>query len=814
MINPSDKKSSASLRIFLSYGHDSSEELVRLIKTDLEQRGHDVWFDKSDIKAGDDWRRAITDGITASNRVLSFLSKHSTRDPGVCLDEIAIAIGVKGGNIQTILVESETDVNAPVSVSHIQWLDMHDWKERRAAGEAEWAAWYDSKFSEIIRVVESDESRRFAGEIETLNRHLQPISSDSRISALLRKGFVGRTWLFESIERWRTAAERSSRLFWIMGEPGVGKSAAVAHLAHFGRDKVIAAQFVEWDKPDHRDPHRVIRNLAFQLATRLPDYRKLLLALPEIGALDKKRPPELFDYLLLGPLKLVIRGGRQRYLIVIDALDEAGDATRNPLVETLARHAPQLPEWIGLVVTSRPESVVKTPLQGLNPFLLDTAIEENRADLIDYIRHQLAPELEQRADADDLINGILEKSEGVFLYAETFCDAVRNNHLSLDRPMEFPRGLGGIYFQFFQRQFPSEDQFASTIEPLLGAILAAREPLPIEILQKLFRWTERDLFKWVRTLGSMFPVVTDYPAPVLPAQKLGQPAVLSVDAAPTVTVIKPYHKSLADWLTDEARAGTFFVSVTDGHRRLADHRLAELTSQSGADESIAVSIYWARRLLHHAYAPRDWRKVVACIEDQRVFQSLWPGSYDCMPLLSSYDPSPLQSHATRALGFYRGNFSLAATDALTPAVLDSTADATCVEVCWALAHAFADRTREQQLKLFAYGKKLGVESNKVRNVLNEQDPLMWLEYRDVMYSFVALAEIAPRYARATCGRDARFEANAKSFLAKHDAPISSYLSYLEDFARTEGWSGQLEDEASGPRRAWTQLEDVAYAKNR
>ena len=30
-----------------------------------------------------------------------------TRDPGVCLDELAIAIGVKGGNIQTVLVESE-----------------------------------------------------------------------------------------------------------------------------------------------------------------------------------------------------------------------------------------------------------------------------------------------------------------------------------------------------------------------------------------------------------------------------------------------------------------------------------------------------------------------------------------------------------------------------------------------------------------------------------------------------------------------------------------------------------------------------------
>ena len=125
-----------ALRIFLSYGHDANAELVRRIKADLEQRGHDVWFDKTVIKAGDDWRRAITDGILHSQRVVSFLSKHSTRDPGVCRDEIAIAIGVKGGNIQTILVESEAEVQSPVNISHIQWLDMHDWKERLAAGEA------------------------------------------------------------------------------------------------------------------------------------------------------------------------------------------------------------------------------------------------------------------------------------------------------------------------------------------------------------------------------------------------------------------------------------------------------------------------------------------------------------------------------------------------------------------------------------------------------------------------------------------------------------------------------------------------------
>jgi hypothetical protein len=439
------EKPFTSLRIFLSYGHDANEELVRHIKADLEKRGHDVWFDKSEIKAGDDWRCSITNGILNSHRVIFFLSKHSTRDPGVCRDEIAIAIGVKGGNIQTILVESEAEVQPPVNIGHIQWLDMHDWKERRAAGGAEWEEWYQPKLAEIVRVVESQETRRFAGEIETLKAYLKPIQSEARIYALLKKGFWGRAWLFEAVERWRQSAKGASRLLWITGDPGVGKSAFAAQLTHIRSDAVVAAQFIEWDKPDHRDARRVVRTISFQLATRLPDYRKILLTLQELAELDRKDPAELFDYLLANPLRSVIGGERERYLILIDALDEAGDAGGNPLVEMLAHHAPRLPDWLSLVVTSRPESAVKTPLQGLNPVILDTRTEANRDDLRGYIRRQLVPQLKDRPDADWLVEQIVEKSEGVFLYAERFCDDVQQHHLSLDRPDQFPQGLGGIF---------------------------------------------------------------------------------------------------------------------------------------------------------------------------------------------------------------------------------------------------------------------------------------------------------------------------------------------------------------------------------
>lgn len=59
----------AKLRIFLSYGHDTSEGRVRRIKSDLEKRGHDAWFDKAAPRFGDDWWHTIAAGIVGSNAV-------------------------------------------------------------------------------------------------------------------------------------------------------------------------------------------------------------------------------------------------------------------------------------------------------------------------------------------------------------------------------------------------------------------------------------------------------------------------------------------------------------------------------------------------------------------------------------------------------------------------------------------------------------------------------------------------------------------------------------------------------------------------
>ena len=52
-------------KVFLSYGHDvACGELAQRIRSDLESRGIEVWVDQERMEFGDEWRRAITAGLT------------------------------------------------------------------------------------------------------------------------------------------------------------------------------------------------------------------------------------------------------------------------------------------------------------------------------------------------------------------------------------------------------------------------------------------------------------------------------------------------------------------------------------------------------------------------------------------------------------------------------------------------------------------------------------------------------------------------------------------------------------------------------
>lgn len=169
--------------VFFSYGHDKNAIFVKKLKDDLEQKGYTVWIDESEIKVGEDWRNKITTGIMKSNNVLVFLSEHSTRNPGVCLDEIKIALCVKNGNIHTVLVEDEKKVNPPASITNIQWLDATRWYKYYQTPLFD--EWYNGILEQIAEIIETNRNDSFEGQISYINNFLKPIYSNSKEQRLL-----------------------------------------------------------------------------------------------------------------------------------------------------------------------------------------------------------------------------------------------------------------------------------------------------------------------------------------------------------------------------------------------------------------------------------------------------------------------------------------------------------------------------------------------------------------------------------------------------------------------------------------------------
>ena len=541
------------MKIFLSYGHDSNEPLIKKIQDYLSKDAegnlkNEVWVDKSEIKAGKDWRERITKGVLESDVVLAGLSKHSTQESSVCQNELTISIGVKGGNIKTILLEPSDVVSPPAMISHIQWLDMSDWKDHKDEGfESEY---FQEKFRQIAEMIETPENERFDGEITKLKEALEPISSISRIKSLTQKEMYGRKWLYEKIEEWDKTSNQ--RLFWIVAGPGFGKSMFAANLQLQYSARISAIQFVEWGKPDHSNPCRILKNLAFQLAVRYPEYRTFVLQLPDVinKKLNDKYEDELFDLLFCESTWMKIDGGQENVWVLIDALDEANDKVDNKIAQTLSRHMDRMPHWMRFILTSRDDSKVRLPLQRYHPQIFDLeeyVKEKNSEDLLLYVRS----ELDNLHPTEDQVKQIVDKSQGVFLYLSLCVEGILNGEYSLDNLDKLPDGLSDFYYQSFTRLFHDKlDHYKNAVLPILEVIVGSKEDVSVSFARYCSEIDDEYAFlEAVREIGIIC--------------KMG-----TVDKH-TRHTISFFHSSLKDWLMDYSRSGQYYVSHDIAEQRIS-----------------------------------------------------------------------------------------------------------------------------------------------------------------------------------------------------------------------------------------------------
>jgi hypothetical protein len=189
------------VRIFLSYGHDEHTAFALGLKSDLERRGRQVWFDQDRLKPGADWERYLEEGLewisAERGKVLMLLTPHSVRrSDGYCPNELARACSRQ----PTVIPLTVSTAESPLSICRRQWLDF-----RGCVPAGQHEVKYASRFEKLLEAIEHNRPD-LEGAQARLQSYLPPIEYDEASRHLPR--FTGREWVVREVESWLASGRR------------------------------------------------------------------------------------------------------------------------------------------------------------------------------------------------------------------------------------------------------------------------------------------------------------------------------------------------------------------------------------------------------------------------------------------------------------------------------------------------------------------------------------------------------------------------------------------------------------------------------
>lgn len=603
----STRAESTGTKVFLSYGQRDAAALAARLREDLERAGYRVWQDAERIRAGRGWTEEVRAGVRESDVLVALMSPHSVRQVGapgnpddrdsVCLNEIAYAVDACRIPVVPVMALA---CEPPFRIFHLQYLDFRDWRESEAR--------YRELLGRLRASLDESAARR-----RSPARAWDWLPEPWDFSAFLadkRRDFTGREWLFREIEEWRARGPEAALL--VTGDPGAGKSAIVAELVHTNPGgQVLAYHCCHADTPATLDPARFVRSLAAMLAARLEGYAGMLEHPPLRAALGEaavaEDPASAFEVGILGPLnRLPAPAEGVRYLL-IDALDEAAARAAAPtIIDLLVTRLRRFPAWLKVVATTRGEPAVLRRLSGLKSRHISAESEENRKDVRRYVARRLAgPRLSAAVGASGrgvgaLTEMLLGASGGNFLFVTAALEAIAAGQMTFARVEALPPGLGGLYYEFFERLYGRGGADFGPARAVLETVVAAREPPARAGLAAATGLDEE----------AELPPILARLSSFVPAR--GGRYVL-------------FHKSLRDWLTgwdeaaDQPVAQGYHVNPRPGHegwaalywrRYEAGGRLSDVPARRHLPAHLAGARRWddlARLLL-------DWRFMEAKAE--------------------------------------------------------------------------------------------------------------------------------------------------------------------------------------------------------
>ena len=559
------------IHLFLSYGHESkNSRIIELILAELKKE-FIIWIDKRDIPDHEDWRREILKGISETDMTLGLLSKYSTRERGVCLDELGISISIPGRKLITVLLENQKRISLPSTVTRNQWLDLSQWK--KYVGTDQWSDYFYPKMKDLVASIKSKGNIEFQGEIRILHKILKPEAFNSKASGYINsKHTVLRPWLIQQVSKWLQDSS-SGRFLLITGDAGTGKSHFSAMYQHYN-PVCAAGVFFEHGKVNSNYVKDMIRYLIYILSTKYPDYRFQLLQLfrqeeliDENDTVQDVKCAEffsshtaenLFDRFLCSP---VIGGSNTNLAIVFDGLDEVSVGEDNPMLTFFCSDLfSRLQPHLKIIITTRAEPSIMHLIQKNKPRQINLNTEISNSDIQQYIQSRLSsidpPPIFSQQD----ISKLVERSNQMFLFAKLACDAIEDGSITAQNISDLPDGVGGLFTCYFDRLFPESGDYEK-VKPFLR-IICAFDTGPLSE-SFLIRVVHTDM----EALNGFYHSMKSFAQSRIVDRK---------------SYVYLFHKALYDWLTDRSLSGKYFIDTSLGIHQIAE-AVKEIISESSEE---------------------------------------------------------------------------------------------------------------------------------------------------------------------------------------------------------------------------------------